>query len=90
MRTHTQIIDDACGVTAVRKALADHGLELPDETVRSWPKRQDGQGSIPPEYWPSLVALGLATLDELAAAAEARKFPDLAAERRSGQSEAAA
>ena len=80
-RSHSDIIEDAGGVSAVRKALADRGLDLPDETVRSWPKRQQGHGSIPPEYWPSLVLLEMATLAELADAAEARRFPDLAAQR---------
>lgn len=90
MRSHSSIIEDAGGVSAVRKALADRGLDLPDETVRSWPKRQHGHGSIPPEYWPSLVSLELATLAELAQAAEARRFPDLAAQRAQVPSEGAA
>lgn len=48
------------------------------ERAKAWVRGN----SIPAEYWSSLVQLNLATLDELAASAEARKFPDLAAERR--------
>lgn len=48
------------------------------------------EGSIPAAYWPRLVDAGFATLDELAVAAEARKFPDLAAERVAARAEGAA
>lgn len=75
-RTHAQIIEDAGGVTPVRQTLADEGFDMPDATVRSWPKRPEGWGSIPPEYWPVFVKLGWSTLEELASAAERRKFPD--------------
>lgn len=89
-RTHRQIIEDAGGVTPIRHALARFGFALKDATVRSWPAGHDGVGSIPPEYWPSLVDADLATLDELARAAEARKFPDIAAQRALAPNEAAA
>jgi hypothetical protein len=78
MRNHRSIIAGAGGVTPLRKALATLGVVVEDPTVRSWERRGDGEGSIPPEYWPSLVRLGFATLEELSVAAEARKFPDLA------------
>ncbi|KQV66610.1 hypothetical protein ASC70_12310 [Caulobacter sp. Root343] len=86
-RSHRQILEDAGGVTPVRRQLASVGIDLPDPTVRSWPLGGEGAGSIPPEYWPSLVQLKIATLEELARAAEARKFPELAAERRAVISE---
>lgn len=89
-RSHRQILEDAGGVTPVRRKLAGVGIDLPDATVRSWPGLGDGAGSIPPEYWPSLVQLNLATLDELAHAAEARKFPEIAAGRRTASPEGAA
>lgn len=88
-RSHRQILEDAGGVTPVRRQLAGVGIDLPDATVRSWPQGGDGVGSIPPEYWPSFVQLNLASLDELAHAAEARRFPDLAAKRRSDIQEGA-
>lgn len=88
-RTHSQIMDAAGGIAAVRGSLADLGLDVPYETVRAWMHRQEGAGSIPPEYWPSFVQLNLASLDELAHAAEARRFPDLAAKRRSDIQEGA-
>jgi len=81
MRSHPDIIADAGGPTKLAATISvEKGL------VSAW-KREN---SIPAAYWPRLVAAELTTLDELAAAAEARKFPDLAAERRSGQAEAAA
>jgi hypothetical protein len=75
MRSHSSIIKDAGGPTVLHRTL---GLE--DEklhAVRSWFQRD----SIPPEYWPTMVDHGLATLDELALAAEAKRLPEVAAAR---------
>lgn len=66
-RTHSQIVQDV-GVTALREKLATLGILVSDPTVRSWPRRGDGAGSIPAEYWQPLADLGVATLEELAAA----------------------
>lgn len=76
MATHSDIIERAGGVTEVRRKLEKAGIVLPDETVRSWPKRAGGSGSIPGEYWSALADCGVATLEELALAAERRRFPD--------------
>lgn len=63
MRTHIAIIDDAGGY----KGLAGK-LGLPEARVRFWSRR----GSIPAEMWRAVSHHRLATLEELAAAAEAR------------------
>ena len=73
MRSHNQIVSDI-GVGPLRLGLAEKGISVADPTVRSWARRNDGQGSIPPEYWQSLVDLGFASLEELAAAEHATRF----------------
>lgn len=70
-RTHSQIVTDV-GVTPLREKLRERGFDLPDATVRAWPRRDNGAGSIPAEYWQVLDDLGVATLEELAAAKAAR------------------
>lgn len=63
MRTHAEIIS-AAGAETVRS-----GLQLGSiHTVRSWAARN----SIPAEHWAGLIALGMATSDELIAAAANR------------------
>lgn len=64
-RTHSQIIQDV-GVSPLREKLREKGIDLPDATVRAWPRRDDGAGSIPAEYWQVLADLGVSTLEELA------------------------
>ena len=85
MRTHAQIIAQAVaryeGVGPFRAALRERGIEVGDPTVRSWVRRTQEAGIIPPEYWPTLVDLDLATAEELMIGAEAKRFPDLAARR---------
>jgi hypothetical protein len=79
-RTHAQIIRDNGGPAKVARALApvfDVKGPRMQERVKAWVKAS----SIPPEYWPSLVDREWATTDELAAAAEATAFPELAAQR---------
>lgn len=81
MRTHLDIIADAGGPTKLGVLInVEAGL------IHAW-KREN---SIPAAYWPRIVAAEISTLDELAAAAEARKFPGLAAERMATRQEAAA
>jgi hypothetical protein len=77
-RTHSQIVSDV-GVTPLREKLRERGIDLPDATVRAWPRRDSGAGSIPPEYWQALADLGVSTLEELAAAKAASRFSDVAA-----------
>lgn len=69
MRTHAQIVHDAT-VPALRRALADRGLAVPDPTVRSWTRRPDEHGSIPATYWAALAEAKITTLEELAAHAQ--------------------
>ena len=64
MTTHQQIIQTA-GAAAIRDML---GLESV-HTVRSWAQRN----RIPAEWWPDLASAGVATMDELRAAARPRK-----------------
>lgn len=78
MRTHSQIIQDV-GVTPLREKLRGAGIDLPDATVRAWPRRDQGSGSIPSEYWQALSDLGVTTLEELAAAKAASRFSEAAA-----------
>lgn len=64
MRTHEQIITDANGPSAVGRVI---GVE--PGTVKQWRRL----GSIPAPHWKALVEHGLATLEELADAAAARR-----------------
>lgn len=74
MRTHRQIIDDANGATALAEKL--HPLLIGRwetakalaNTIQAWKRQNDGEGSIPAEYWQALSDLEVATLEELAAA----------------------
>lgn len=63
MRTHADIIKEA-GPEALHQEL---GVSL--HTVRSWQQR----GSIPPEHWPALERLKVATTHELVLARPRRK-----------------
>lgn len=62
MRSHTDIVRDA---GAAKIALL---TGKPIYTVRSWQQR----GSIPSEYWATLIEASHATADELIAAAANR------------------
>ena len=64
MRTHQQIIDDSQGPSALARVV---GAE--PNTAKQW-KRND---SIPAPYWDAIAKAGLATLEELAAAAASRR-----------------
>lgn len=59
------------GAAALVRALADQGLIVHQTTPQRWADRD----SIPGEYWGQLVELKAATLEELAQAAERRRFP---------------
>lgn len=63
MRTHEQIIIDAGGYRPLASKLG-----LPEARVRFWMRRK----AIPAEMWKRTAEAGVSTLDELAAAAEAR------------------
>lgn len=86
MRTHNDIIADAGGPTKMASRITTEAAPVEANLAFAWKR----EGSIPPAYWPRIVDAGVATLDELAHAAEARKFPDLAAQRRSSLEEGAA
>ncbi len=85
MRSHSEIVAQAIdrfeNVTAFRAALLNVGIDVSDPTVRSWALRTKQAGIIPPEYWPTFEHLGLASIAELVAGAEQRRFPDAAAHR---------
>ena len=72
MRTHKQIISSAGAQSVINRA----GLGVTIHTVRSWQQR-DG---IPAQYWAALDASGIATLVELAAAADLRRMVPAAGE----------
>lgn len=80
MRSHHVILKDANGPHAVAQLLADKSGE-PLSTVQSRVRGWSLQDSIPGEYWPILSDLGIASLEELAGAAEAKKLPELSAQR---------
>lgn len=63
MRTHNDIIASAGGPSRLARS-----LKAPPGRAHQW-KRLD---SIPPRYWPAIAARGLASLEELAAAAARR------------------
>lgn len=68
MRTHQQIIRDGGGYQAFASKIDPDDTVLPGR-VRFWDRRE----SIPAERWNAVVAAGLATLEELADAAAARR-----------------
>lgn len=61
MRTHSKIIADAGGASAIKHNL---GLDASIHAIRSWGARC----SIPSPYWRLFAINGLASLDELASA----------------------
>lgn len=63
MRSHDQIITEAGGYKALAGKIGE-----PESRVRFWVRRQ----SIPPEAWLKIAKAEAASLEELAAAAEAR------------------
>lgn len=78
VRAHSQIVRDAGGATAVAGSLfplmpAGRWGEIKDlaNTVQGWVRAD----SVPPEYWPAFVQLGLASLEEMAAAIAAARLP---------------
>lgn len=78
MRSHRAIIKDADGATALADKLLPHMPEGRWETVKDLANTVQGwvrADSIPPEYWPVLVGLKLATHEELAHAVATRKIP---------------
>lgn len=66
MRTHRQIIEEAGGPAGIaRAAKADRGR------AKQWARND----SIPGPYWALIAAAGLASLEELAGAAAAKREP---------------
>lgn len=63
MRTHAEIIRSRPA------AEISQALDVSLHTVRSWAQRK----SIPAEHWAAIRDLGIATLDELAAAAATKE-----------------
>lgn len=72
MRTHAEIIADADGPHALARVIKPF-LDAPQATIESRCRAWNLTGSIPGEYWPLLASLSVASLDELAHAAAARK-----------------
>lgn len=68
MRTHQKIVQDH-GASSLFRDLSERGVKLNQTTPQRWADRD----SIPSEYWSDVVALGLASLDELANAAALRR-----------------
>jgi hypothetical protein len=69
MRTHSQIVADA-GEAALVAATGVSRF-----TVQSWRRRN----SIPAPYWPKLVDLDAATIEELACGVQPRRRASVAA-----------
>lgn len=69
MRTHEEIIADAGGPAALGRM-----VDADPNTAKKWKQNK----SIPAAYWADIARRGLATLEELAAGAEAKR-PDRAA-----------
>lgn len=89
VRTHAQIISDAAhGDPAADKAPAFTAFAAEIGAKAHQPRDWFGRDSIPPEWWGVLVDAGLTSLEELQAAAEAKKLPEIA-ERRATQGAAA-
>jgi len=72
MRSHADIIKDANGPHAVAR-LIGAAIDADPATLESRTRAWNLNKSIPGEYWPLIASLGLATVDELALAAAARK-----------------
>ena len=71
MRTHAQIVREY-GAQALRNLLVGRGCDLGNpSTTQRWADRD----SIPGEYWNAIAEAGIASLEELAAAAAERKWP---------------
>lgn len=66
MRTHSAIVR-AIGAAALARLLTEQGVEVGTSTPQRWADRN----SIPGEYWAALDRLNVASLHELAAAADA-------------------
>lgn len=66
MRTHLDIIDGINGPTRLARAIG-----ADPNTAKAWKRN----GSIPAPYWAEIARQNIASLEELAAGAEARR-PD--------------
>lgn len=68
MRTHTQIVK-AVGASELAHQLRARGIAIALNTPQRWAERD----SIPAQYWPDVVAIGAASLNELAIAAATKR-----------------
>lgn len=68
MRDHATIVRDH-GAVALARSLNARGFNVHHSTPQRWADR----GSIPGEYWKALADEGIASLAELAAAADPRE-----------------
>jgi hypothetical protein len=75
MRSHQKIVRDE-GAARLARRLVERGHQLHPGTPQRWADR----GSIPGEYWADFAAMGVATLEELAAGAAKRRAPEQSAE----------
>ncbi len=67
-RSHAEVLR-TFGVANIRPLLEKRGFELSSTAPQRWADRD----SIPGEYWKTLQDEGVASYEELAAAAETRK-----------------
>lgn len=88
MRSHAQIIIDGGGPHAIARLVHPH-VEADEVTLQKRVRAWAVSKSVPGEYWALLERLGMASVDELAADAAARKGVSLPANDTAAQSEAA-
>lgn len=86
MRTHAEILDT--GPHAIARLIQPH-VDADEITLQKRVRAWAVTGSIPGEYWALLERVGVATVDELARAAAARKGVALPANDTSSQEAAA-
>lgn len=68
MRTHKQIIEEH-GALRLSRDLVARGVKVHFSTPQRWSEREN----IPGQYWPILMDMGIAGLDELVAGVKPRK-----------------
>lgn len=72
MRSHAEIVREF-GAAALARHLNGRGFEVKSGTPQRWAERN----SIPGEYWNALSEDEIASLEELARAADSRRDPAL-------------
>ena len=71
MRDHSTIVREH-GPASIARVMTATGVHVSVAAAQRWGERD----SIPGEYWACLAEAGIATLEELAAAAHARRITD--------------